>query len=89
MEKGTLDSDVTTLVTGSLVPSEILVPSGEESMDQTPEPEQKRCLRQTKRNRYYRVCACDFKMIFFLSQVIKTTEDWSRVYSIEFVSFGF
>ena len=65
MEKGELDSDVTTLVTGSLVPSETLVPSGEESMDQTPEPEQKRCLRRTKRNRYYCVCACDFKMFFF------------------------
>ena len=67
MEKGKLDSDVTTLVTGSLVPSETLVPSGEESMDQTPGPEQKRCLKQAKRNRYYRVCTCSFKMIFLKS----------------------
>ena len=29
MEKGELDSDVTTLVTGSFVPSETLVPGGE------------------------------------------------------------
>ena len=38
MEKGELDSGVTTLVTGSFVPFETLVSSGEESMDQTPGP---------------------------------------------------
>ena len=72
MGKDELDSDVTTLVTGLFVPSETLVPIGEESLDQTPGPSGE---QETKEMPETADDEPDFKMIFYLSQVIKTTED--------------
>ena len=78
MEKGELDSDVTTLVTGSFVPSETLVPSGEESMGQTPGPSGERGTEEMPETAEEELVLPRLRVRFqddFLSQVIKTTED--------------
>jgi len=65
MGKDELDSDVTTLVTGLFVPSETLVPIGEESLDQTPGPSGE---QETEEMPETADDEPDFKMIFYLSQ---------------------
>ena len=78
MEKGELDSNVTTLATGSFVPSETPVPSGEESMDQTPGPSGEQGTEEMPETADEELVLPRLRVRFqddFLSQVINTTED--------------
>ena len=55
-------------------------PSGEQGTEEMPETAEEKPVLLPLRVRF---------QDDFLSQVIKATEDWSFVYLIEFVSFGF